>query len=216
VTNAHLPTKDPAKSGHWRLKFRSTQFVPASLVSAPVAHPVGKRRETISAMSHKENAETSQPVPDIVRDLVQRAESKLAELEARKQYLRRRVQALRFLAGHNADNPPAERQESVTSAPSSSEHHLEQRTSDPDFGKGTTRLRRACRIALLESEAPQTSREICQRISKRGSLLFQTSTDPVHIISAELELMAKESEITCRVLEGENRWQRPVVTSQPK
>src|SRR5262245_13468198 len=84
------PQRKPARRPGWRFKFRSTQFVPASQVSAPGAPRAGTRRETISAMSHKENAEISQAVPDIVRDLVRRAESKLAELEARKQYLRRR------------------------------------------------------------------------------------------------------------------------------
>ena len=159
-------------------------------------------------MSHKD-AELSQTVPDIVRDLVRRAESKLAELEARKQYLRRRVQALRFLASHNRENQPAERQEHVVPHLASSDH--ERGRSDHESGKGPTGLRRACRIALLESDAPQTSQEIYGRISKRGSLLFQASTDPVYVISSELELMAKESEIICRVLDGEKRWHRPSV-----
>src|SRR5262249_46203720 len=149
--------------------------------------------------------------PDIVRDLVRRAESKLAELESRKQYLRRRVQALRFLASHNAENPSPERQENVAPPLSTSGHDLDRTASDHASGKGTTRLRRACRIALMESDAPQTTREIYQRILKRGSLLFQSPIDPLPVISAELELMAKESETNCRLLDGEKRWQRPSV-----
>ena len=167
-------------------------------------------------MPDKENAEPQQAVPDIVRDLVRRAESKLVELEARKQYLRRRVQALRFLAGRSAENPGTDRQENPAPPLPSSGREFEPGASDQMPGKATTRLRRACRIALMESDAPQTSREIYQRISNRGSLLFQSSIDPVDAISAELELMANESEIHCGVLDGEKCWQRPAVNSQPK
>src|SRR5215831_6473190 len=101
-------------------------------------------------MSHKD-AELSQTVPDIVRDLVRRAESKLVELEARKQYLRRRVQALRFLAGRNVENPVADRQENAAPPLPFSGHELELGASDQMSGRATTRLRRACRIALMES-----------------------------------------------------------------
>ena len=160
-------------------------------------------------MSHKENAELVQAVPDIVRDLVRRAESKLAELEARKQYLRRRLQALRFLAVHAAENRSGERQDNLAPPLSSSVTDATRAASGEDSGKVTTRLRRACRIALMESDEPQTSGQIYQRISKRGSLSFQSSIDPLHAISAELQLMVKDSEITCRFLHGEKRWQRP-------
>jgi hypothetical protein len=167
-------------------------------------------------MPQKENAELLQAVPDMVRDLVRRAESKLAELEARKQYLRRRVQALRFLATHGAQKRPAKRPHNLASDQVSpahdlnrSEHEVQRALSDRDSGAGTTTLRRACRIALMESDEPQTSEQIYQRICKRGSLSFQRSMDALPVLSAELDLMAKESEITCRVLDGEKRWQRP-------
>jgi len=159
----------------------------------------------------RKDPELSQTVPDIVRDLVRRAESKLAELEARKQYLRRRVQALRFLASHNAETQPAERQENTAPPLATSDRDFKRSPRDRESGKLTTRLRRACRIALMESDVPQTSQEIYARISKRGSLLFQGSMDPLHVISRELELMAKESEIICRVLDGEKHWHRPSV-----
>jgi hypothetical protein len=204
------PMEDPARTRHTPPKFRDAQFVPIRVVPAPGHPQPGTWRDTISAMSHKDT-ELSHTVPDLVRDLVRRAESKLAELEARKQYLRRRVQALRFLASHNAENPPGERRETAGPQLSSSQRELERGSADQESGKATTRLRRACRIALMENDVPQSSREIYERISKRGSLLFQDAIDPVYVISAELELMAKESEITCRVLDGEKRWHRPSV-----
>lgn len=150
-------------------------------------------------MSPKQDAEP-QAIPDMVRDLVRRAESKLEELETRRQHLRRRVQALRFLSTRSAENRGAER----------SDHFAPNRSgsSARDLGKLKTRLRRACRIALLESDKPQTAAEIYQRISTRGSLSFQSSTDPLQVLSAELELMAKECEIICHVLHGEKLWQR--------
>jgi hypothetical protein len=159
-------------------------------------------------MSGKEHTGLVHAVPDMIRDLVRRAEAKLAELESRKQYLRRRLQALRFLATH-ATTRPAERQENLPPGPPSSEHAIERAASDQDSPKGAPRLRRACRIALMESDEPQTTEQIYQRICKRGSLSFQSSTDPLHVLAAELELMAKESEITCSGLHGEKRWQRP-------
>jgi len=61
----------------------------------------------------------------------------------------------------------------------------------------------------MESDEPQTSEQIYQRICKRGSLSFERPMDALHLLSAELDLMAKESEITCRVFDGEKRWQRP-------
>ena len=167
-------------------------------------------------MSPKENAESRQAIPDMVRDLVRRAESKLAELEARKQYLRRRVQALRFLATHAAQKRSAERPDNLASDQVSSaddlnpyEHEVQRARPVEDLGTGATSLRRACRIALMESDEPQTSEQIYQRICKRGSLSFERPMDALHLLSAELDLMAKESEITCRVLDGEKRWQRP-------
>jgi hypothetical protein len=160
-------------------------------------------------MSRKENPGLVQTVPDMIRDLVRRAEAKLAELEGRKQYLRRRLQALRFLATHAAETRPAERQENLAPGSSSSGQAIEQAAAEHDSPKGTPRLRRACRIALMESDEPQTTEQIYQRISKRGSVSFQGSTDPLSVLSTELELMAKESEITCRILQGEKRWQRP-------
>jgi multidrug resistance efflux pump len=166
-------------------------------------------------MSPKENVESRQAIPEMVRDLVRRAEAKVAELEARKQYLRRRVQALRFLATHAAQERSRERPDTLASGQVSSahslnrsEHDVKPARSDQDSGRGTTSLRRACRIALMESDEPQTSAQIYQRICKRGSVSFQSSIDALHVLSAELDLMAKESEITCRILLGEKRWQR--------
>jgi len=126
------------------------------------------------------------------------------------------VQALRFLATQGAQKRHAERPDNLASAqassahdPKRSEHEVQPARSDQDSGAGTTTLRRACRIALMESDEPQTSEQIYQRICKRGSLSFQTPIDALHVLSAELDLMAKESEISCRVLGGEKRWQRP-------
>jgi hypothetical protein len=185
------------------------QLVPAIMVSAPKHRCPTRNVTQFQPMSRKENAGLVQAVPEMIRDLVRRAEAKLAELEGRKQYLRRRLQALRFLATHATETRPAERQENLAPGPSPSEHAIERTASDHDSAKGTPGLRRACRIALMESDEPQTTEQIYQRICKRGSLSFQSSMDALHILSAELELMAKESEITCLVLHGEKRWQRP-------
>jgi hypothetical protein len=198
------------------LKFAGARFVPAKIVSAPIDLHATHNVKQFPIMSQKENPELLQAIPDMVRDLVRRADRKLAELEARKQYLRRRVQALRFLATHAAQKSSAERPHNLASGQSSSahdlnrsEHDVKRARADRDSGTGTTTLRRACRIALMESDEPQTSKQIYQRICKRGSLSFQSSTDALHVLSAELDLMAKESEITYRVLDGEKRWQRP-------
>jgi hypothetical protein len=68
-------------------------------------------------------------------------------------------------------------------------------------------LRRACRIALLESESPQSCAEIYQRIEKRGSLSFDGYDNVLQILAAQLTAMAANSEILSVMLNGEMRWQ---------
>lgn len=145
----------------------------------------------------------------MVRDLVRRAEEKLVELQSRKGHIRRRLQALRYLVTHSASTRSA-RQEKPALAPSISRTEVSPVTPapGPEIPQESDKLRRACRIALMESDQPQGCREIFRRIKHRGSLSFDGYPDPLQALTNELDLMTAQEEITCVSNRGEKRWQR--------
>ena len=70
-----------------------------------------------------------------------------------------------------------------------------------------SQLRRACRIALMETDQPQSCAQIYERIQKRGSMSFGLNDDALHVLSVQLRAMATNSEVVCCVINGETRWQ---------
>jgi hypothetical protein len=147
-----------------------------------------------------------------VREFVRVAEAKLGQLQARKEYIRSRIQALRFLTKHaeassrnvTKSNSSSSRQVSVVNAPPQPNAEAK---PQPEQFPSQDKLRRACRIALLESESPQSCAEIYQRIEKRGSLSFDGYDNVLQILAAQLTAMAANSEILSVMLNGEMRWQ---------
>jgi hypothetical protein len=55
-------------------------------------------------------------------------------------------------------------------------------------------LRRACRIALMESDEAATAQEICARILRRGSYAFESGDNAFTVIEQTLSAMQKEGE----------------------
>lgn len=55
-------------------------------------------------------------------------------------------------------------------------------------------LRRACRIALMETETPETARRIVQRIARRSSFSFDGILNPQGAVAMELDRMVIEGE----------------------
>ena len=69
-------------------------------------------------------------------------------------------------------------------------------------------LRRACRIALLESQAAASVKEICSRIMRRGSFPFDSLRLAHPLVAWALNIMTEEGEIRCFKNVTPWRWQR--------
>jgi len=153
----------------------------------------------------RENDDERSAESTFVREVVQRAEAKLAQLQARKKHIHSRMQALRYLVTHAeanygraAESPVVHTDAVQENASTPVERYRLQRQS---------RLRRACRIALMETDQPQSCAEIYERIQKRGSMSFDLNDNALQILSVQLKAMATNSEVVCSVANGETRWQ---------
>lgn len=76
------------------------------------------------------------------------------------------------------------------------------------WDKQNLSLRRACRIALLETEEAIPAKEIRARIVRRGSYAFMEPNCAVTSILAELNRMAKDGEVCYSGADHDCRWQR--------
>ena len=150
----------------------------------------------------------------LIQNLLRDAQAKLVHLQAQKERICSRMQALRYLCTHaRGTNLRSEAQCHSTSrkltlsdtAPESAKT-AQHRQYYVDIRK----LRRACRIALLESGEPQSSADIYERIQKRGSMSFDERENVPRILTAQLKSMAASAEILCTMVNGEMRWQSKV------
>jgi len=156
-------------------------------------------------MALHQNPDERSAESTFVREAVRRAEAKLAQLQARKKHIHSRMQALRYLVTHaeanygRAAESPFVNTDTVQKDVSTSiERNRLQRQSQ---------LRRACRIALMETDQPQSCAQIYERIQKRGSMSFGLNDDARHVLSVQLRAMATNSEVVCCVINRETRWQ---------
>jgi hypothetical protein len=80
------------------------------------------------------------------------------------------------------------------------------------FDDASPRLRRACRIALLETDEPLSEQEICARILRRGSFSFVDAGSAYLAILKELTAMAEAGEVRHPLSDSNNGssdgWQR--------
>jgi hypothetical protein len=154
---------------------------------------------------------------DVTHQLVRRAETKLVGLHANRSQLRRRIRALHYLLktletelSPVASPDPgfyATAQESRFNRDESSDFERDSNTAvTPTGSKETTsasavigvsnELRRACRIALMESDQPQCCEQILQRIRRRESACVEGFHDLVVAIAQELCKMLADGEVT--------------------
>lgn len=154
---------------------------------------------------------------EVAHHLVKRAERKLVGLHANRSQLRKRIRALHYLLKtlgtvispsepHDPGLHPAT-QESVCNQDGSAGFEMSSGTpvASPagpiETGTGlqptsaSTELRRACRIALMESDRPQGCEQILQRIRRRGSVCIEGIDDPKAGITHELRMMVAEGEV---------------------
>ena len=163
-------------------------------------------------MRLRETNEGEYASSDFIADIVQRAEAKLVLLQAKSEHIRSRMQALRYLANHAEECVDDIARKKYTTAPISRGHHAHDAITrsrySPHISESQSRLRRACRIALLEIQRPQTCMEIYERIKRRGSWSFASCTDALEVIAIQLHAMVEDAEILCCVVGGETRWHR--------
>jgi hypothetical protein len=76
-------------------------------------------------------------------------------------------------------------------------------------------LRRACRIALMETESAVSVNDIYRRICHRGSFDFGTCSEEeaLSLLAPVLEVMRQENEVATQPNEP-NRWQR-IIAEKP-
>lgn len=77
-------------------------------------------------------------------------------------------------------------------------------------------LRRACRIALMETLTPVFDEEIYTRIARRGSFRFLTARSALHDIAHELNAMAENGEVRIVPHPSKRLWQRIPPDDQPE
>jgi len=147
---------------------------------------------------------------ETVQEIVQRAAGKLSALQTRRTHIRKRIQALLHLSRSLSERAAVSR----TIRPTKSAIALD--SSRDVLVKGNVRaartvassvLRRACRIALMETDDPESAEQILQRIKKRNSVSLENLTDPSAAIVGELNRMANQRE-AARYSDGKfERWQ---------
>ncbi len=74
-------------------------------------------------------------------------------------------------------------------------------------------LRRACRIAMLESVEGLTKEEVLARIVRRGSYRFADIASAKAAVRRELNAMVKDGELECETDEFGSKWRRSATTS---
>jgi hypothetical protein len=147
---------------------------------------------------------------ETVHEIVQRAASKLSALQARRTHLRKRIQALlhisRTLANEAVTSRPTESKGSPSGMNRSDRAPLERNASVPRRS-GSSALRRACRIALMETDHAESVEQILERIRKRNSVSLRDANEPSAAIVSELNRMLVDGEASRYLEHGMERWQ---------
>lgn len=179
----------------------------------------GEARNEIGPERTSPNNDFAAGRMELTEDLVKLAEAKLVGLHASRSQLRRRIRALHYLLKtldtecslSKSTDPPShpgageskidhdERSgfERESDAAATSSIATEETTSGALAVTGvSTELRRACRIALMESDHPQCCEQILQRIRRRESVCVQGFHDPMIEIAQELRKMLADGEVT--------------------
>jgi len=157
----------------------------------------------------------------MIREMVKRAGAKLSSLQAHRTQIRRRIQALHHLSSTVA----AEIAVSPLEDFAFEAGHSVKEQGLAGFGKQSSNeqksepsaLRRACRIALMETDEAECGTQVLQRISWRQSVSFKNYGESLQEVTAELTRMAAEGEaITLRAGDAQ-QWQlnRSKVGAEP-
>jgi hypothetical protein len=154
-------------------------------------------------------------------EVVKAAGLELQELRARHRAVTKRIRNLRIAVGAlrqmRTRGIAARMEQASRSSRLGRTSQAEHRSSDETQVMLQTRdiallqnrdLRRACRIALLETTEPVSLDEIYARILRRGSFFFASADVAAWAIGKELNAMATEGEIRRVAATSKPRWQR--------
>lgn len=161
----------------------------------------------------------------VTHDLVRHAETKLVALHADRSQLRRRIRALHYLLNTlntEFSSPGSADPASQSARPTSQvnkDEFLEGSVAEVSSARGTnepkaspsaetevsTELRRACRIALMESDRAQSCEQILDRIRRRESVCIAGFHNPVSAIAQELHAMLADYEVISK--KNKKLWQ---------
>ena len=168
------------------------------------------------ASTNYSHGSTQASVSEVVRAVIQELRelrTRYREVNTRIRHLRITVDTLQQLDGN-------------VSSVSSDVEHLPRVADDPtgtdpfatDFefdasghtalGKENLELRRACRIALLETNEPASDAEIYARIVRRGSYSFTGPDSAARAIAEELHAMLVQGELRRVGNLATQAWQR--------
>lgn len=166
----------------------------------------------MSARSNSLKPDTFYDAPlETIREMVKRAEAKLLALNSRRADIRRRIQALHYLsiafAAEPVYAPPSDLEASAKPVKERADAGVD-KTSSSVTGRQAelTALRRACRIALMETQNAECAEQILQRINRRQSVSFSNGEDPIRAVGEELQRMAKDDEVIVSSSAGVEQW----------
>jgi hypothetical protein len=160
-------------------------------------------------VSDAESQESLSAVVELAGDELRELHLRRGEVTQRIRNLYRMIAALKTFSGLSEDEgasieclrlverPVAKRKAPVRIQPTKQQRYQ----SNPS-------LRRACRIALLETEEAIPSTEIRARIVRRGSFVFTELESATRSILAELNGMAEDGEACFSGRGHDSRWRR--------
>src|SRR6266849_668588 len=168
-----------------------------------------------------------------VSAVVELIQTELDSLQARRKEIRERIQSLHHviyglqeIGGLERDDVLAESlkpgSRRGTNHQTGSDIAIDERAAGEwrSCVRGHTKythpaLKRACRIALLESEPAASVKEIYSRIVRRGSFWFDSPRLAHPLVARALNIMTEEGEIRCFKNDTLWRWQRLTPREDP-
>ena len=140
----------------------------------------------------------------IVREALDQVRRNLVDLREERARVRKRIHHLRRLEKGLSSfgiAPPQEGQLRVEPAQPVSTQNDQHGIAQPQMipvsarrKSGNPELRRACRIALMETTEPEMAWQIVERIKRRGAFSFEAKSNPPAAVIDELVGMVMEGE----------------------
>ena len=146
-----------------------------------------------------------------VAEVLRAASLELRELHDRQLQLTKRIRTLRsaMAALHNLQRASAH----STQASSPCSETILPAPASRTENCGEADLRRACRIALLESCDALSDDEVLARIVRRGSYFFADYAAAIEAVTRELAAMSKDGEV--EIDPSVSKWKRVVSAGDP-